>query len=63
MFPALGARVREHPLLVVLVAGAVGAAGGLLLGRTSRLVFFGAVGYVLNELWRGDGRVEILGRL
>jgi hypothetical protein len=57
------AAARNHPLLVVLAAGAVGAVGGLLLGRASRLVFCGAVGYVLNELWRGDGRIELLGRI
>ena len=56
--------VQERPILVAVAAGAIGASvGGLLFGRLARLVFFGAVGYVANELWRNDGRFDLLRKL
>lgn len=58
------ALVRQRPILAALAAGTAGAAlGGILFGRLARLVFLGAVGYLANELWRNDGRFELLGEL
>lgn len=55
--------VRQRPILVALAAGAAGAAlGGILFGRVARLVFLGALGYMANELWRNEGRFELLGK-
>jgi hypothetical protein len=52
--------VSERPLLTVAAAGAVGAVlGGLVLSRLSRLLFFAAAGYVANELWHREGRLDI----
>jgi len=52
--------VRERPLVAVAAAGAAGALlGGLVLSRLGRLVFVAAAGYVLNELWRREGRLEV----
>jgi hypothetical protein len=56
--------VRERPILSVVTAGAIGAAlGRMMFGRTARLVFLGALGYVANELWRSEGRFEVLRKL
>jgi hypothetical protein len=57
----LRALVRERPLLVTIAAGAVGATlGGLLLARLARLVFLGAVGFVLSDVLRGGDPLEAL---
>ncbi len=56
--------VRERPLMLALAAGAVGVAlGGIFFGRTARLVFLGALGYLANDLWRNDGRSDLFGSL
>jgi hypothetical protein len=52
--------VRERPLLAVTACGAFGAAlGGIFLSRLGRLVFIAAAGYVANELWHREGRLDI----
>jgi hypothetical protein len=52
--------VRQDPLLVVGAAGAVGGVlGGILFSRLGRLLFSAAVGYVANELWHREGRLDI----
>jgi hypothetical protein len=54
--------VRRQPLLAVGAAGALGAAlGGVLFSRLGRLTFIAAVGYVINELWHREGRLDIDG--
>ena len=54
--------VRRQPLIAVTAAGAVGAAlGGVLFSRLGRLTFLAAVGYVANELWHREGRLDING--
>jgi len=52
--------VRHRPLLAITAAAAVGAAlGGLLFTRTGRLAFFAAAGFVANELWHSERRIEL----
>ena len=52
--------VRDKPLLAVAASGAVGVAlGGVFLSRLGRLVFIAAAGYVANELWHREGRLDI----
>lgn len=52
--------VRERPLLAVAGATAIGATfGGVFFSRLGRLVFIAAVGYVANELWHREGRLDI----
>jgi hypothetical protein len=54
--------VRRQPLIAVTAAGALGAAlGGVLFSRLGRLTFIAAVGYVANELWHREGRLDIDG--
>jgi hypothetical protein len=64
----LGARlvalIQERPLVAMVAAGAVGAMlGGVLFGRVGRLVFVGALGYLANELWRNEGRLDLLRKI
>jgi hypothetical protein len=52
--------VRQNPLLAVAAASAVGAVlGGVVFSRLGRLVFIAATGYVANELWHREGRLDI----
>lgn len=52
--------VRERPLITVSTAVAVGAlAGGVLFSRLGRLAFFAVCGYVANELWHREGRLDV----
>ncbi|MGD0674679.1 MAG: hypothetical protein ABSC94_04630 [Polyangiaceae bacterium] len=52
--------VEERPLIAAIGAGAIGAVlGGLIFSRLGRLVFLAAVGYVANELWDREGRIDI----
>jgi hypothetical protein len=52
--------VRQRPLLTVAAATAVGTlVGGVFLSRLGRLVFAAAAGYVVNDLWRREGRLGI----
>jgi hypothetical protein len=52
--------VRRQPLITVAAAGTVGAVlGGLVFSRLGRLVFLGVAGYVANELWHREGRLDI----
>lgn len=52
--------VREQPLASVAAAGAAGAIlGGIVLGSLGRLAFAAAVGYVANELWHREERLDI----
>jgi hypothetical protein len=52
--------VRERPLFIVAAASLVGAAlGGIVFSRLGRLAFMAAVGYVANELWSREGRLDI----
>lgn len=52
--------VRARPLVAVAAAAAVGAAfGGVFFSRLGRLVFVAAVGYVANELWHREGKLDI----
>jgi hypothetical protein len=52
--------VRERPLVAVAAATAVGAMlGGVLFSRLGRLVFIAATGYIANELWHREGRLDI----
>jgi hypothetical protein len=45
--------VRERPWLAVAAAAAAGGLlGGIFLSRTARLVFAGATGFLLHDLWR-----------
>ncbi len=57
--PELVVLVRQRPLLTMAIAGAVGAAlGGLVFSRLGRLVFLATAGYVANELWHREGRLD-----
>jgi hypothetical protein len=52
--------VRERPVLAIAAAGAVGAVlGGLVLSRLGRLLFFAAAGYIANELWNREARLDV----
>jgi hypothetical protein len=52
--------VRGRPFLSMAAAAAVGATfGGVVFSRLGRLVFFAAVGYVANELWHREGRLDL----
>jgi hypothetical protein len=52
--------VHERPLLAVAAGGALGAVfGGILFSRLGRLLFIAAAGYVANELWHREGRLDI----
>ena len=52
--------VQAHPVLAVAIAATAGAAaGGLLLSQWGRLAFVAAVGYVGNDLWHREGRLDI----
>jgi hypothetical protein len=54
------ALVRDRPLAMVVAAGVFGATlGGLIFSRAGRLVFIAAVGFVANELWRKEGRIDV----
>jgi hypothetical protein len=45
-----------------MAAAAVGATlGGVLFSRLGRLVFIAAAGYLANELWHHDGRLDLRG--
>jgi hypothetical protein len=52
--------IRERPLLVMSAAAGIGAAlGGIVFSRLGRLAFFAVAGYVANELWHREGRLDI----
>lgn len=52
--------VQRQPVLAVTGALAVGAAlGGVVFWRTGRLAFLVVAGYVANELWHSERRIEI----
>jgi hypothetical protein len=52
--------VRERPIIAMVAVGAAGAAlGGLVFSRLGRLCFAVAAGYVTNELWHREGRLDI----
>ena len=52
--------VKKRPLVALAGAGAIGALlGGVFLSRLGRLVFIAAAGYVANELWHREGRLDI----
>jgi hypothetical protein len=54
--------VRERPLLTLAAAAAVGATlGGVLFSRLGRLVFIAAAGYLVNEIWHHEGRLDLRG--
>jgi hypothetical protein len=56
--------VKEQPMLAVVGAGVLGAiVGGVLLRRTGRLLFMTAAGFVLTELWKREGHVDVRGLL
>jgi hypothetical protein len=59
--------MREHPLAAVGAAGVIGVAlGGVLFSRAGRLLFAVMTGYVANELWNREARLDVdklLGRL
>jgi hypothetical protein len=51
--------VRQRPLVAVTIAAAVGATfGGVFFSRAGRFVFIAAVGYVANELWHREVRLD-----
>jgi hypothetical protein len=52
--------VERQPVLAVSGAVAVGAAlGGVVFWRLGRLAFLVVAGYVANELWHSEQRIEI----
>ncbi len=52
--------VRERPLVAIGAAGAVGLLlGGVIASRAARLLFLAAAGYVANELWHRQGRLDL----
>ncbi len=54
------ALVRKRPVVAAAAAGAVGGAlGGLVFSGFGRLAFVAAAGYLTNELWRREGRIDI----
>jgi hypothetical protein len=54
------ALVRKRPVVAAAAAGALGAAlGGLVFSGFGRLAFMAAAGYLTNELWRREGRIDI----
>lgn len=59
--------VREQPLVAVAAAGAVGIAlGGVVFSRLGRFAFLAIAGYVVSDLWRREGHLDVqdlLGRL
>jgi hypothetical protein len=59
--------VHSQPLLAVAAAGAVGVAlGGVVFSRLGRFAFLAIAGYVVSDLWRREGHLdvqELLGRL
>jgi uncharacterized membrane protein YfcA len=56
----LRARVHERPLAALAVAGAAGVVlGGAVLRTLGRLLFAAAVGYVANELWHREGKLDL----
>jgi hypothetical protein len=49
--------VRDRPWLAVVAAAAVGGLlGGIFFSRAGRLLFAGATGFVLHDLWRATAR-------
>jgi hypothetical protein len=59
--------VHAQPLVAVAAAGAVGVAlGGVVFSRLGRFAFLAIAGYVVSDLWRREGHLdvqELLGRL
>jgi hypothetical protein len=52
--------MRAHPFATVTIAGALGMAlGGVLLTRMGRFLFAAIAGYVANELWNREARLDV----
>lgn len=61
---SLTARLRQvaerRPVLAVAAAAGLGTIlGGIVFSRWGRLAFFVVAGYVANELWHNERRIEI----
>ena len=57
---AARALVRDHPIATIGAAGLAGIVlGGAIFSRLARLVFVAAAGYVANELWHREGRLDV----
>jgi hypothetical protein len=52
--------VRERPLLCIAGAATLGAAlGGVFFAKLGRLAFIAVAGYVANEIWHREGRLDV----
>jgi hypothetical protein len=52
--------VRERPLLCVAGAAVLGATlGGVFFAKLGRLAFVALAGYVANEIWHREGRLDV----